>query len=254
MGAPQVIKLSGKALRDTKALRGLLALAAQGCDHPPVLVHGGGVEVDEILTAMGFAVERRDGLRVSPREQMPYITAALAGMCSRGLQALAEGEGLRCVGLLCTDCGIATVEPLEGLGMVGSAAPGDPSLLNYLTATGITPIVCSVGILRGEAYNINADDAARAVAIAMGAPLTFISDVPGVLDAGGLPIPRIDAATAAALQADGTISGGMAVKIRAALETSRRTGRPVRIASLAGDGAASRLLGGLDLGTAVIGY
>ena len=111
-----VVKLSGKALGGVEELSKLFT-ACRG--QKLVVVHGGGVEVDALFKALNLEVKKKNGLRVSPREQMPYISAALAGMCNKGLQALAIKNGLNALGMLASDGKTITVRHLsKDLGMV----------------------------------------------------------------------------------------------------------------------------------------
>lgn len=225
-----VVKLSGKALGARKELAALFT-AARG--HRLVIVHGGGVEVDSLFKILNLRVVKKNGLRVSPKGQMPYISAALGGMCNKGLQGLALKQGLKALGMLAGDCGTLKVSPLDPeLGMVGKTAPGSPEYLNWLLCHGYTPILASLcHDESGELYNVNADDAALSVAQTLGAALYYISDVPGVLDRQGQLIGSLDESRAAELIADGTISAGMEVKVRSALSAAALTGRSVYIAS-----------------------
>lgn len=229
-GAP-VIKLSGKALNDRDNLKRLFELLR---GRKAVIVHGGGVEVDDILSKMGFKSEKIEGLRVSPKEQMPYITAALSGICNKKLQALALSCGSNALGLLATDGGSVGLDKLgKRFGQVASATPGDGSFLQGLMDNGILPVVCSIGIDgQGELYNINADDLAAALARLFHSRLYFISDVRGVFDEKREIIDELNENKVNELIAKKVIIDGMLVKVRMALEVARKTGTDVTIASL----------------------
>ena len=175
-----VVKLSGKALGGVEELSKLFT-ACRG--QKLVVVHGGGVEVDALFKALNLEVKKKNGLRVSPREQMPYISAALAGMCNKGLQALAIKNGLNALGMLASDGKTITVRQLsENLGMVGAVEPNDKKYLTLLLENGYTPIIASLAHDdNGDLYNVNADDAALAIARVLNAPLYYISDVPVIV-------------------------------------------------------------------------
>lgn len=237
-----VVKLSGKALHNEQALGALFGqLKAQG--QQALVVHGGGVEVDQILQALNFTSTKKDGIRVSPREQMPYIAGTLAGQCNKLLQGVAIKSGLKAVGMLCTDYDLCTLTPYAPeYGQVASCQAHDITLINLLLSKGITPVISSIGLnAQGELYNINADEVAAALAIAFHAPLVFFSDVPGVLDGNGEVIDTITEATALDLMQSGVIKEGMAVKVKNALNVAHSSGAPVFIASIFDEQALAHL-------------
>lgn len=246
--APPVIKLSGKALHDTARLRELFTLF---CGRPLLVVHGGGVEVDELLERVGLESTRIDGLRVSSPEAMPYISAALCGICNKQLQALATACGCRALGLTATDGGSVRLRPLPPqYGQVASAEPGERTFAASLLDQGYLPVFCSIGIdAQGRLWNINADDVAAALAALFETRLYFISDVRGVLDQNHEIILRLDHALAARLMAGGIITEGMRVKVEMALSAARRTGRGVTIAALDDPGLHDGLISGRAFGT-----
>lgn len=243
-----VVKLSGKALGGVEELSKLFT-ACRG--QKLVVVHGGGVEVDALFKALNLEVKKKNGLRVSPREQMPYISAALAGMCNKGLQALAIKNGLNALGMLASDGKTITVRQLsENLGMVGAVEPNDKKYLTLLLENGYTPIIASLAHDdNGDLYNVNADDAALAIARVLNAPLYYISDVPGVLDKEGKLIDELDENKVNALIADGTISGGMTVKVKSAIDATKLIKKPVYIASFKDPNLAENLISRSRLGT-----
>lgn len=233
---PIVLKLSGKALGAHAELDRLFG-ALKAARRPFLLVHGGGVEVDRLMERLNLPVRRIEGLRVSPAEDMPVIAGGLAGACSLALRGAVERAGLLPLGLLVTDGGAAQVVPQDpGLGRVAKTRAGGEAgrraLLGLLEA-GWTPVVSSIGMDgEGRLWNINADDAALTVAELLGAPLVYLSDVPGVLDHEKRLIAQLDAEAVEALVASGVVTGGMTVKVRAALAAARATGAPVSIASI----------------------
>ena len=224
-----VVKLSGKALTADKALDALFAALAGSAASAErtrvVLVHGGGVEVDALMRGLGRRIDRIEGLRVSPAEDMPVIAGALAGTCSLKLRGAAQRAGLMPLGLCATDAGIGRVVPADPrLGRVGVIEPGDSAAKRRLQAlldAGFTPVISSVGM-----------DAAGASAALLGAPLIFLSDVPGVLDADKHLFEQLNEEQAETLIAEGVISGGMTVKVRAAFRAAAMTGKPVAAASV----------------------
>ena len=229
-----VVKLSGKALGGVEELSKLFT-ACRG--QKLVVVHGGGVEVDALFKALNLEVKKKNGLRVSPREQMPYISAALAGMCNKGLQALAIKNGLNALGMLASDGKTISVRQLsKDLGMVGAVEPNDKKYLTLLLENGYTPIIASLAHDdNGDLYNVNA--------------LYYISDVPGVLDKEGKLIDELDENKVNALIADGTISGGMTVKVKSAIDATKLIKKPVYIASFKDPNLAKNLISRSRLGT-----
>lgn len=248
-----VIKLSGKALSDEDALKALFnALYEQ--ELKALIVHGGGVEVDQILKALDFKSEKIDGIRVSPKEQMPYITGVLAGQCNKQLQGVALSSGLNAFGMLCTDFGLCALQPYpEHYGHVAHCSGNDTNVVATLIEQAYTPIICSIGLDAGSGklYNVNADEVAAALALSFKCPLVFFSDVPGVLDQNKEVIPEIDAAKCQELIAQGVITEGMAVKINNALDVARASGAPVFIASIFDPIARSHLTQLRRIGTTV---
>ena len=237
-----VVKLSGKALNDEQALSALFEqIKSQG--QQCIVVHGGGVEVDHILGALNFTTVKKDGIRVSPAEQMPYIAGTLAGQCNKILQGCAIKSGLNALGMLCTDFNMCAVKPYpEEYGCVAGVTGEDTATVSMLLERGFTPVVCSIGLdKQGQLFNINADEVAACLAVAFAAPLVFFSDVAGVLDKNGQLIENIDTATVEQLVADGTIKDGMAVKVRNALDVAHKSNAPVFIASIFDEQARSNL-------------
>ena len=159
---PLVLKMGGRLLQDDKALDALLAVCAElKQQYPLVLVHGGGDQVDQWLAKFGFHTEKLDGQRVSPAEQMPVITGALAGAVNAHMVARAALQQLNPVGLTLSAGNSCRFELNTKLGAVGVAKPNDAALLQSLLAGGFTPVFCSIG--HGEAgqlLNVNADLAA----------------------------------------------------------------------------------------------
>lgn len=248
-----VVKLSGKALHNEQALGALFTqLQAQG--QQAIVVHGGGVEVDQILKALDFSTTKKDGIRVSPRVQMPYIAGTLAGQCNKLLQGVAVKNGLRAVGMLCTDYDLCSLKPYpQEYGQVASCVAQDGSMVELLMQKGFTPVICSIGLdQQGELFNINADEVAAALAQAFHAPLVFFSDVPGVLDANGEVIELINDTVCQDMIASGVISEGMAVKVKNALQVAKSSGAPVFIASIFDEQALHNLATLRRIGTTIV--
>lgn len=254
---PLIIKLGGVLLDSEEALERLFgALVAYRQEHqrPLIIVHGGGFLVDELMRKLSLPVVKKQGLRVTPADQIDIITGALAGTANKTLLAWAVKNNLNAVGLSLADGNTVTVEPFdEELGHVGKAAPGDASLLNTLLGAGYLPIVSSIGITAGGALmNVNADQAATALAETLGADLILLSDVSGILDGKGQRIAEMTAEKAEQLIAQGIITDGMVVKVNAALDAARTLGRPVDIASWRNAEKLPALFNGVAIGTRIL--
>lgn len=233
---PVVVKIGGALLDDPTARAGFLdrLALATGLGGRFVLVHGGGAAVDRHLARIGATTERIDGIRATPHDLMPEIAAVLAGEVGTGLLADLRRRGIASTALrLGDDAGIetallpATFDP----GAVGTVVGGRATLLAGLLASGLLPIIASIGMLPdGTPVNVNADDAAAGVAAALDAEaLLLLTDVPGVLDADGEVVRSMDAVTFERLVADGIVRGGMIPKVRSAITAAAHAGRPVVI-------------------------
>ncbi len=254
---PLVIKLGGVLLDNEEALERLfmaLVTYRQQYQRPLVIVHGGGCLVDELMKKLNLPVVKKAGLRVTPADQIDIITGALAGSANKTLLAWAIKHNINAVGLSLADGGSVSVTQLsEELGNVGKAEVGSPALINTLTGAGYLPIVSSIGITAtGELMNVNADQAATALAATLGADLILLSDVSGILDGKGQRIPEMSAQKAEQLIEQGIITDGMIVKVHAALDAARSLGRPVDIASWRHAEQLPALFNGTAIGTRIL--
>jgi acetylglutamate kinase len=229
-----VIKVGGAFMQSEDAALALLTTIGElQKNYIVVLVHGGGAMVEELLAALNLTSQKIDGLRVTPKEHMPYITGALAGTANKQLCGLAIKAGISPVGLSLLDGKMchATVMRKE-LGAVGSVKPGDATLLKAMAATHMLPIISSIGAdNNGNLLNVNADQAATVIAQLLDAQLLLLSDVPGVLDADKNLIEQLDTEQINTLIAQNVIRDGMIVKVQAALTAANSLGRSVTIAS-----------------------
>lgn len=229
-----VIKVGGAFMQAEDAALALLTTIGElQKSYIVVLVHGGGAMVEELLLALNLTSQKIDGLRVTPKEHMPYITGALAGTANKQLCGLAIRAGISPVGLSLLDGKMChTTVMREELGSVGSVAPGDAALLKALAATNMLPIISSIGAdNKGNLLNVNADQAATVIAQLLDAELLLLSDVCGVLDADKNLIEHLDAQLIETLIAQNVIRDGMIVKVQAALTAANSLGRSVTIAS-----------------------
>jgi len=262
---PIVIKVGGAMLDEPHAADAMLdavvaAHRRHGAGPGVIIVHGGGKAVDRQLDRVGLPTERREGIRITPPEQMDQIAGVLAGVINTSLVGHFTSRGVPAVGLGLSDGLCCRVELDRSFafdpGRVGEIVGGDGRLLSHLLAGGFLPVMSSIGLdATGGLLNVNADDAAAAVAALVGASaLLLLTDVPGVRGPAGTILESIDRATAEAWIADGTISGGMIVKVRGALEAAEHAGASVGrvvIASWTDANVLDRLLAGGTGGTRV---
>ena len=223
---PLIIKLGGVLLDSEEALERLFTALVnyrEAHQRPLIIVHGGGCVVDELMKQLNLPVQKKNGLRVTPAEQIDIITGALAGTANKTLLAWAKKHGISSVGLFLGDGDSVKVTQLDAeLGHVGLAQPGSPALINTLLAGGYLPVVSSIGVTdEGQLMNVNADQAATALAATLGADLILLSDVSGILDGKGQRIAEMTAEKAEQLIEQGIITDGMIVKVNAALDAAR---------------------------------
>lgn len=191
---------------------------------------------------------------MTPADQINIITGALAGTANKTLLAWAKKHQIASVGLFLGDGDSVKVTQLdEELGHVGLAQPGSPKLINSLLENGYLPVVSSIGVTdEGQLMNVNADQAATALAATLGADLILLSDVSGILDGKGQRIAEMTAAKAEQLIEQGIITDGMIVKVNAALDAARTLGRPVDIASWRHAEQLPALFNGMPMGTRIL--
>lgn len=254
---PLIIKLGGVLLDSGDALERLFtALVSYRQQHqrPLIIVHGGGCVVDELMKQLSLPVVKKNGLRVTPANQIDIITGALAGTANKTLLAWAVKYRINAVGLSLADGGSVCVTQLDpAMGHVGNAQPGSPALVNTLLGNGYLPVISSIGITaEGQIMNVNADRAATALAATLGADLILLSDVSGILDGKGQRIAEMTALKAEQLIAQGIITDGMVVKVNAALDAARTLGRPVDIASWRHADQLPALFNGASIGTRIL--
>ncbi|GAA4900801.1 acetylglutamate kinase [Ferrimonas pelagia] len=218
-----------------------------------LLVHGGGIVVEQQLQANGFTSDKKQGLRITPAEQIPVVAGALAGTANTALVAAACKVGLVPVGLSLADGGMVQAQVLDpSLGCVGEVVAKASTLPDALLSAGMLPIISSIAVDEtGQLLNVNADQAATAICQLLGAELTLLSDVSGVLDGKGQLIASLDQAGFEQQVALGVIAGGMKVKVEAALAAAKSINNCVRIASWRSPEQLAALLDGEPVGTAV---
>jgi acetylglutamate kinase len=251
---PLVLKLGGAALSNSETLGQLFHAAKvyqQQAQRELVIVHGGGYLVDDLMTRLQLETVKKNGLRVTPYEQINDMAGALAGTANKLLQGEAMKNGLAAVGLSLADGGLCQVTELDPeLGAVGQATAGTPDVVQAILQTGALPIISSIGITaEGQLMNVNADQAAVAVAKALDAELVLLSDVSGVLDGKGHLIADMTQALADELIEAQVITDGMIVKVQAALDAANELGRPIEVASWRYPDKLTELFAGNSIGT-----
>lgn len=251
---PLVIKLGGAALSCSETLSKLFSAIAQyqaQAQRRIVIVHGGGYLVDDLMAKLQLPTVKKDGLRVTPYDQIGVIAGALAGTANKMLQGQAIKDGLNAVGLCLADGGLCEVEELDPeLGAVGKSTAGDGTVTKLLLEAGVVPIISSIGLTKnGQMMNVNADQAAVSVASALDAELVLLSDVSGVLDGKGHLIATLDEAKAKSLIEGKVITDGMIVKVNAALDAAKELGRPIEVATWRYPEKLAKLFAGQSIGT-----
>ena len=230
-GKTIVVKFGGHAMGQAEyvsALAADIALLDQ-VGARPVVVHGGGPQIGEMLKKLEIESTFIDGLRVTDEATISVVEMVLAGGINKGLVAALAQAGAKAVGISGKDAGLisarklmakpkqndSAIESASDLGFVGEPAAVNCEVLDALSDRNLIPVVAPVGVGEdGKTYNINADTAAGAIAAAVRATrMLMLTDVPGILDKSGVLIPELTVSAARALIANGTVSGGMIPKV-----------------------------------------
>lgn len=224
-GKAVVVKLGGAAIDrecDFALAQDVLLLRSVGVRC--VLVHGGGPQVDVMLRRVGKQPEFRDGLRVTDAETLEIVRMVLVGKINRDLVATINrqaGEEPIAVGLSGEDAGLLTVTPADSaLGFVGNVARVRAAVIHRLLDDGLTPVISTIGAnAEGQPYNVNADEAARAIAVAMGAEkIVYLTAAPGLLEDVNDPaslVPRLTSGELRERLRSTSIGKGMIPKLKA---------------------------------------
>ncbi len=193
----------------------------------PVVVHGGGPKIGEMMEKLGKASVFKDGLRVTDKETLEIAQMVLVGKINLDIVQAMNVNGPMAIGLSGADAGLIRAEPRGGdLGYVGEIVSVDPQIINKLIQEEIVPVIATIGSdTHGQAYNINADSVAGAVAEALGATkLIYLTDVPGILtnpDDHESLVRELDTKTLASMLSDGSLRGGMIPKAASCLKAVR---------------------------------
>lgn len=230
------MKIGGRAQGDPQLIAQLAAASSRG--ESLVIVHGGGDEVSALQRRLGLEPQFRGGRRVTSVEDLELVRMVLSGATNKRLVAQLLSAGVRAVGLSGEDAGLLTARITDpDFGRVGGAMTAHPELLTHLWSGGFIPVVSPLGRdeedPQGGGLNVNGDDAAAAIAAALGADeLLLVADVAGVLDEAGAVIAELDGPAAQSLVAGGVAKGGMAAKLEAGALALRGGVRTVRIGDL----------------------
>lgn len=232
----RVIKIGGRAQGDPQLITQLAASTHRG--ESLVIVHGGGDEVSALQRRLGLEPQFRGGRRVTSVEDLELVRMVLSGATNKRLVAQLLNVGVSAVGVSGEDAGVLLAHITDpAFGRVGGAMTAHPQLLTHLWSGGFIPVVSPLGRdaddPQGGGLNVNGDDAAAAIAAALGADeLLLIADVPGVLDDAGRVMASLDDSVAQTLIAGGVAKGGMAAKLEAGALALRGGVRRVRVGDL----------------------
>jgi len=242
-----VIKYGGHAMVDQELkasfAREVVMMKYVGIN--PVIVHGGGPQIGSYLKKLGKESKFVQGMRVTDQETMDIVEMVLVGKVNKEIVGLINHHGGNAVGLSGKDGDLIQAEkyylseekakdtPTEiiDLGLVGKVAAINSGLIISLVSDGFIPVIAPTGRgTAGETYNINADLVAGEIASALAAEkLILLTDVPGVLDAGGKLIHTMDSGRAVSLIGEGTIAGGMFPKVKCCLKALKKGVRKTHI-------------------------
>ncbi len=250
---PLVLKLGGRALSAPGAPAAFAASLAHRSSNA-LVVHGGGAEVTDWCARLGIASRFEDGLRVTDEATLEVTAAVLAGLANKRLVAALRAAGVNAVGFSALDGGVLSVRrhPDAALGAVGVPTGADASLLRLLLAAGRTPVLASLAADGEDLLNVNADDAAAAIAAAVGASqLVLLSDTPGLV-LGGAIVRAMDAAQLAAALESPDVTGGMKPKLAAARTALAGGVSVVHIADWQGDATLEAVVSGGAPGTRIV--
>ena len=239
-----VIKYGGNAMTDEHLkncfAQDVVLLKLVGMN--PVVVHGGGPQINEMLDKLGKKGEFIQGMRVTDAETMDVVEMVLGGQVNKEIVNLINRHGGKAVGLTGQDGNFIHAHKLLmedmndptkmiDIGQVGEISAIDPSIINFLDKGDFIPVVAPIGVgVDGATYNINADVVAGKLAEILGAEkLILLTNTPGVLDKSGELLTGLTPKQIDDLVADGTLSGGMLPKISSALDAARSGVKAVHI-------------------------
>ncbi|MFT6271482.1 MAG: acetylglutamate kinase [Sulfitobacter sp.] len=217
-----VVKFGGNAMGDDAAMdsfaRDIVLMRQIGVN--PVVVHGGGPMINEMLAKLGIETTFLNGKRVTDAATVEVVEMVLSGRVNKRIVQAINAQGGRAVGLSGKDANLMVCDPADpALGFVGDPVEVDPKLLRELFDNEIIPVIAPIGVGRnGETFNVNGDTAAGAIAGALKADrLLLLTDVTGVKDASGEVVTALTRDQVAQMTKDGVIAGGMIPKTETAV-------------------------------------
>ncbi|KPU84816.1 acetylglutamate kinase [Marinosulfonomonas sp. PRT-SC04] len=221
-GATVVVKFGGNAMGNDEDMdsfaRDIVLMQQVGVN--PVIVHGGGPMINQMLDRLGVKSEFINGKRVTDAATVEVVEMVLSGRVNKRIVQAINAQGGKAVGLSGKDANLMICEQTDpALGFVGTPTKLDPSVLHTLFEADTIPVIAPLGAGRnGETFNINGDTAAGAIAVALKADrLLLLTDVAGVKDKSGEVLTELSSSQIRALTDEGTISGGMIPKTETAL-------------------------------------
>ena len=243
-GKTIVVKYGGNAMTEERLKQSfandVVLLKLVGLN--PVVVHGGGPQIEQMLTQVGKKGEFIQGMRVTDAETMRIVEMVLGGEVNKDIVGLINQNGGKAVGLTGKDAGLIRAKklmlPKHGnptelldIGLVGDIQQIDPSIVHHLVSGAFIPVIAPIGYgPDGETYNINADVVAGKMAEILGAEkLVLLTNTPGVLDKDGNLLTGLTPRDIDDMVADGPLSGGMLPKISSALDAARNGVKGVHI-------------------------
>jgi acetylglutamate kinase len=236
----RVVKIGGRA-QSAPDLVSRIADAWKAAPKSFCVVHGGGDEISAMQRRVGVEPSFLNGRRITTREDVDTVRMVLSGLVNKRLVSALVAAGVPAVGISGEDAGMITATPIDadGLGRAGKPVSVNVDLIRTLLDAGYLPVISPLasedGGAAGEALNVNGDDAAAAIAIALGgAELLLVADVAGVLDEGGSPMSSIAPMEASELIHVGVINRGMRAKLEAGFAALTGGVTRVRISTLDG--------------------
>lgn len=242
-----VVKLGGSLLENASSRHLALEAIADRWheDSRIVVVHGGGKHIDLSLAKLGIPKRTVEGLRVTDAATLEVVTGVLGGLVNKTIVTELSLAGIAAAGISGADGETLQAElhaPVDGVdvGYVGKVSACDPALALTLLGAGFLPVIASLASSsEGQLLNVNADSAAAAIAVALGATrLVFLTDVEGVIDPTGSILPSLGITETTALLASSSVTGGMKPKLRACLDALEGGVAEVIIAGPSRHGAA----------------
>lgn len=228
-GQTVVIKYGGNAMTDARLQRSfaqnVVMMKQVGIN--PVVVHGGGPQIGQMLQRLAIESQFIDGMRVTDAATMEVVEMVLGGLVNKNIVSLLNQVGGRAIGLTGKDAGLIEASPMHlpgkpdvSLGFVGEVVNVRTSVLHRLMDNNIIPVVAPIGTdAQGASYNINADLVASSIAIALNASrLLLLTNTPGILDSQGELLTGLTPSDIARLISEGTLHGGMLPKVQCALD------------------------------------